>query len=106
MGPDAARRAACAEKGSFMFSFLRRSRSTSFVATAAMASATPEPTAPLVRQPADRAAHLDDQRLVFWNAEASRISAAQLSEAAATWHKAVAKQPALPTPELPRLARA
>jgi hypothetical protein len=64
-------------------------------------TAMPTPT----RERADRAAHPDDERLVFWNAEVSRSSAAQLSEAAATWHHARSTQ-AEPVAELPRLARA
>lgn len=40
------------------------------------------------RQPANRAEHADDERLVFWNAEAARSSVAPLSEAAATWQRA------------------
>jgi hypothetical protein len=41
----------------------------------------PAPT----RQPADRAAHADDERLVFWDAEFARSSGATLSEPAAAW---------------------
>jgi hypothetical protein len=38
-----------------------------------------------LRQPADRAAHADDERFVFWDAEAARSSEAALSEPAAVW---------------------
>ena len=38
-----------------------------------------------IREPADRAAHADDERFVFWNAEAARSSEAALSEPAAVW---------------------
>jgi hypothetical protein len=40
------------------------------------------------RRPADRAAHTDDERLVFWIAEDGRSSEADLSEPAATWLRA------------------
>jgi hypothetical protein len=88
-----------------MFSFARRSKPTSVVLAPPTASVMPAPSTPFVRQPADRAAHLDDQHLVFWNADVSRASAAQLSLAAAAWLQAVSKQPALATPELKRIAR-
>ena len=38
-----------------------------------------------IREPADRAAHADDERFVFWDAEAARSSEAALSEPAAVW---------------------
>ena len=38
-----------------------------------------------IREPADRGAHADDERFVFWDAEASRSSEAVLSEPAAVW---------------------
>ena len=38
-----------------------------------------------IREPADRAAHADDHRLVFWDAEAARSSGVTLSEPAAAW---------------------
>jgi hypothetical protein len=38
-----------------------------------------------VRQPANRAAHLDDERLVFWDPEISRSAEAMLSAPAASW---------------------
>jgi hypothetical protein len=85
-----------------MFRFLHRSKPTSAVSAV---SAPPAPSTPLVRQPADRAAHLDDQHLVFWNSGVSRASAEQLSEAAASWHQAVRNNPVIATPELPRIAR-
>jgi hypothetical protein len=40
------------------------------------------------RQPANRADHTDDQRLVFWDAEAARTSEVALSTPAATWLQA------------------
>ena len=55
------------------------------------------------RELADRAAHLDDEHLVFWNAAASKTSAAHLSEAASSWHTARQSQPVAPVVELPRL---
>jgi hypothetical protein len=58
------------------------------------------------RELADRAAHHDDEHLVFWNAQASHTSAAHLSEAATTWHNARLSQPAEPVVELPRLKTA
>jgi hypothetical protein len=46
----------------------------------------PEPEgATPVRQPANRADHTDDERLVFWDPEAARSSEAALSAPAATW---------------------
>ena len=39
----------------------------------------------LIREPADRAAHADDQRLVFWDAAFARSSGLTLSEPAAVW---------------------
>ena len=44
----------------------------------------PEGPAP-ARQPANRANHADDERLVFWDAAAARASEATLSAPAATW---------------------
>jgi hypothetical protein len=44
----------------------------------------PEGATP-VRQPANRADHTDDERLVFWDADAARSSEATLSAPAATW---------------------
>jgi hypothetical protein len=38
-----------------------------------------------IREPADRAAHADDQRFVFRDAEFARSSGATLSEPAAAW---------------------
>jgi hypothetical protein len=63
-----------------------------------------QPVSP--RERADRAAHADDEHLVFWNSQASRSSAQHLSEAAASWHQARSTQPVEPVRELPRLARA
>jgi hypothetical protein len=40
------------------------------------------------RTTADRAAHADDERLVFWNADRARSSEATLSAPAATWKHA------------------
>jgi hypothetical protein len=40
------------------------------------------------RTSADRAAHADDERLVFWDADAARSSEASLSAPAATWKQA------------------
>jgi hypothetical protein len=40
------------------------------------------------RTSADRAAHADDERLVFWDADAARSSEATLSAPAATWKQA------------------
>lgn len=37
------------------------------------------------REPADRANHADDERLVFWDANKARSSEATLSAPAATW---------------------
>jgi hypothetical protein len=55
------------------------------------------------RERADRALHPDDEHLVFWNSEASRSSAAHLSEAAATWLVARSTHVAEPVVDLPRL---
>jgi hypothetical protein len=44
----------------------------------------PEGVTP-VREPANRADHADDERLVFWDAAAARSSEATLSAPAATW---------------------
>jgi hypothetical protein len=41
-----------------------------------------------IREPADRAAHADDQRFVFWDAEVARSSGVTLSEPAAVWLQA------------------
>ena len=41
-----------------------------------------------VREPANRASHADDERLVFWDAGAARSSEAKLSAPAATWQHA------------------
>jgi hypothetical protein len=38
-----------------------------------------------VRHPANRADHVDDERLMFWDAAAARSSEATLSAPAATW---------------------
>jgi hypothetical protein len=86
--------------------FRRRSLATSVIQSVLTSGATPSVKLPLVREPADRTAHLDDQHLVFWNAEASATSAAHLSQAAAAWLQAVSSQPEVAKPELPRLARA
>jgi hypothetical protein len=43
-----------------------------------------EVTAP-AREPANRAHHVDDERLVFWDAAVARSSEATLSAPAATW---------------------
>jgi hypothetical protein len=40
------------------------------------------------REPANRATHADDERLVFWDADAARSSEATLSAPAATWQRA------------------
>lgn len=40
------------------------------------------------RTSADRGAHADDERLVFWDAAAARSSEASLSAPAATWKQA------------------
>jgi hypothetical protein len=49
----------------------------------------PEQThAVLIRKPADRADHADDQRLVFWDADFARASGLTLSEPAAVWLQA------------------
>jgi hypothetical protein len=41
-----------------------------------------------IRKPADRAAHADDARFVFWDAEVARSSGVSLSEPAAVWLQA------------------
>ena len=41
-----------------------------------------------VREPANRATHADDERLVFWDAATARSSEATLSAPAATWQQA------------------
>ena len=41
-----------------------------------------------VREPANRATHTDDERLVFWDAGKARRSEATLSAPAATWQQA------------------
>ena len=51
----------------------------------------PEGAAP-VRQPANRADHADDERLVFWDADAARSAVATLSAPAATWSTARSTQ--------------
>ena len=40
-----------------------------------------------VREPANRATHADDERLVFWDAGKARRSAATLSAPAASWQQ-------------------
>jgi hypothetical protein len=40
------------------------------------------------REPASRAIHADDERLVFWDADAAQSSEARLSAPAATWQHA------------------
>jgi hypothetical protein len=47
----------------------------------------PEGVTP-VREPANRADHADDERLVFWDAAAAESSEATLSAPAATWLQA------------------
>ena len=47
----------------------------------------PEGATP-VRKLADRAEHTDDEHLVFWDADAARLSEATLSAPAATWLQA------------------
>jgi hypothetical protein len=47
----------------------------------------PEGAVP-AREPAQRADHADDERLVFWDADAARSSEATLSAPAATWQHA------------------
>src|SRR5689334_25373719 len=44
----------------------------------------PEGAAP-VRQPANSADHVDDEHLIFWDADAAKSSVARLSAPAATW---------------------
>ena len=44
----------------------------------------PEGNVP-AREPANRATHADDERLVFWDEDASRVSEEALSSPAATW---------------------
>lgn len=78
-----------------MFSFLRRRKPDAVAQPPAAAAA---PTTPLVRTPADRSIHKDDEHLVFWDAEASQTSATHLSAAAGTWDQAVSKEPE-PKPE-------
>jgi hypothetical protein len=59
----------------------------------------PEPEGAVpTRQPANRAAHLDDERLVFWDAAVSRSSAATLSAPAATWLQAQSSSTAIISP--------
>jgi hypothetical protein len=41
-----------------------------------------------VREPANRATHADDERLVFWDADKARRSQTTLSAPAATWQQA------------------
>jgi hypothetical protein len=45
----------------------------------------PEASTPPAREPANRADHADDERLVCWDAAAARSSEATLSAPAATW---------------------
>jgi hypothetical protein len=66
--------------------------------------AAAEGPAPL-RERADRAVHQDDEHLVFWDAAASRSSAAHLSQAAASWLQARPTHVLQAAPALPRLAR-
>ena len=47
----------------------------------------PEESTPPTREPANRANHPDDERLVFWDAGAARSSEATLSAPAATWQQ-------------------
>jgi hypothetical protein len=47
-----------------------------------------------VREPANRATHADDERLVFWDADTARSSEATLSAPAATWQQA--RSPSIP----------
>jgi hypothetical protein len=44
-----------------------------------------EASTPPAREPANRAEHTDDERLVFWDADGARSSEATLSAPAATW---------------------
>jgi hypothetical protein len=74
-----------------MFSFLRRRTPASVVPPVRAAAAAAPVATPLVREPADRSLHQDDQHLVFWNADASQASATHLSKAAGTWQQAVSK---------------
>jgi hypothetical protein len=54
----------------------------------------PEGAAP-TRQPANRAVHADDERLVFWDPAAARSAEATLSAPAATWlHARLSVDPA------------
>ena len=48
---------------------------------------TPEGAVP-ARQPANRANHADDERLVFWDRHAAGLTEAILSAPAATWQQA------------------
>ena len=59
----------------------------------------PEGAAP-VREPANRATHTDDERLVFWDAEKARSSEATLSAPAATWLHARSTSTPTVSPEL------
>jgi hypothetical protein len=45
----------------------------------------PDKRTPPAREPANRAVHNDDERLVFWDAAGARSSEATLSAPAATW---------------------
>jgi hypothetical protein len=56
--------------------------------------------AALVRQPANRATHTDDERLVFWDGDAARLSEATLSAPAATWQQARSTSILSVSPEL------
>jgi hypothetical protein len=57
----------------------------------------PEGAAP-IRQPANRTAHADDERLVFWDAAGARSSVVTLSAPAATWLHARSSSSAPITP--------
>jgi hypothetical protein len=51
-----------------------------------------------IREPANRAAHLDDERLVFWDANVARSAEAVLSAPAASWLHARANSNTRMTP--------
>ena len=74
-----------------MFNFLRWRAPASALPPVPAVAVSVSVATPLVREPADRSLHQDDQHLVFWNADASQASAAHLSEAATTWHQGVSK---------------
>jgi len=44
------------------------------------------------REPANRAIHADDERLVFWDAGRARLSETRLSAPAATWQQALSSK--------------